>query len=57
MILRKTVFVSLIDLTNDWPKLDSSFVLLIFLTAEWFLDAYVNPFHDKKVSVFELRSL
>jgi hypothetical protein len=57
MILRKTVFVSLIDLTNDWPKLDSSFVLLMFLTAEWFLDAYVNPFHDKKVSVFELRSL
>ena len=55
MLLRKTFFVSLVDLTNGWQKLDRAFVLLVFLSFELYIDAMVDPFEKQNSSVFELR--
>jgi hypothetical protein len=57
MLLRKTMFVSLVDLTNGWQKLDRSFVLLIFLFMELLVDVYLDPFEklNTSFSIYELR--
>jgi hypothetical protein len=57
ILLRKTLFVSLIDLTNSWQKLNRTFVLILFLLFEWQLDALVDPFQKKAISLLEVRSV
>ncbi len=57
VLVRKTLFVSLVDLTNGWQKLDRSFVLLVFLFLGLFLDVYLDPFEKLNMQflIFEIR--
>ncbi len=58
MLIRKTIYVSLIDLTNGWVKLERGFVLVCFLSADLYLDAFVKPFRENRIiPVFEIRSM
>jgi hypothetical protein len=57
VLIRKTIFVSLVDLTNGWQKLDRAFVIIVFLVAESFLDITVQPFSENQGLIFEIRTL
>lgn len=57
LLMRKTIFVSLVDLTNNWVKLERSFIIICFLFFELFLDLIVQPHQDTHLPIFEIRCL
>jgi hypothetical protein len=60
MLIRKTIYVSLVDLTNGLQKLERGFILVSFFTADLYLDFLVKPYHERNkesVPIFEIRTL
>jgi hypothetical protein len=55
LMIRRTIFVSLVDLTNSWQKFDRSFVLIVFLLAELLLEVLVQPYSKEKNFTVEIR--
>jgi hypothetical protein len=56
-MIRRTIFVALVDLTNSWQKLERAFVLITFLIFESFVDIICQPYADDHALIFELRTL
>jgi hypothetical protein len=57
VMIRRTIFVALVDLTNSWQKLERAFVLITFLIFESFVDIICQPYADDHALIFELRTL
>jgi hypothetical protein len=57
MLLRKTLFVSLVDLTNSWKILERGFLLICFVVFEVFIDSILHPYQEDSLMIMRLRTL
>jgi hypothetical protein len=56
MLLWKTLFVFLVDLTNSLEKYERTFVLITFLAVQHFVDSIAQPFEKGFISIYKFRS-
>jgi hypothetical protein len=57
VLIRKTIFVCLVDLTNGWQKLNRSFIIIAYLLIESFMDNLLKPFAENQGTIFKLRTM
>jgi hypothetical protein len=57
LILRKLLFICLVDLTNGMPNNERSFILTCFLFVEMFMDIFLRPFKEDDFPIGEIRNL
>jgi hypothetical protein len=57
VLIRRTIFVSLVDLTNGWQKLERSFILIAFLVVEFTVDIAIQPHAKSNLPIFEIRTV
>lgn len=57
VLIRKTVFVCLVDLTNGWSKSTRAFLLEVFMSVELYVDGHVRPQQNTRIPVFEIQTM
>jgi hypothetical protein len=57
MLMRKTILVILVDATHGLSNYERSFTLVVYLSAEAFLDAFINPYAESWEFVFQIRTM